>query len=100
MIVPSSTLICFVAVLRYNRPVVATAGSLVKPCATKFVCAWRLKLIAPVVGEIRLMGLFRRLLNSAFWSAAVRTSPATQVLTRDNAIASYSPVGSLRRGRT
>lgn len=53
----------------------------------RFVCATEVwKLIAPVVGEIREIGLLSGLLNSALRSAAVNVSPAIHVLILASAI--------------
>jgi hypothetical protein len=53
----------------------------------RFVCAWRLKLIPAVEGEMSAIGFRTILLNSPLRSAAVSTSPGIQTLTLASAMA-------------
>jgi hypothetical protein len=60
--------------------------AVVTPAASR-VCAYPSQSKAPDKGEIKDEALFKMLLNSAFKSDAVSTSPSDQDFTRDKAIA-------------
>lgn len=46
---------------------------------TRFVCAWRLKFMAPVVGERRAIGCVRMFVKPPLRSTAFRMSPGFHV---------------------
>jgi hypothetical protein len=69
-----------------NQPIAEVDWVVVTPAASS-VCAYPSQSNAPDKGEMSEEALLRMLLNSAFKSDAVSTSPSAQDLTRDKAIA-------------